>query len=140
MSAYTEPSSNADTDAGFSARSILSEAFASPAPRQAPPPQPRPQPQPQPQPNSQPQSQPKSQPQQRTVDVSKHSSHVSKFSISGVSRIRPGFLNDLLQPVFAAQTIKQTVDETREAAGKLHALGIAKAVAVEVDQADNGLH
>ncbi|KAJ1944182.1 hypothetical protein GGF37_002316 [Kickxella alabastrina] len=136
MSAYTEPSTNADTDAGFSARSILSEAFASPAPRQAPPPQP----QPQPQLKSQPQSQPKLQPQQRTVDVSKHSSHVSKFSISGVSRIRPGFLNDLLQPVFAAQTIKQTVDETREAAGKLHALGIAKAVAVEVDQADNGLH
>ncbi|KAJ2359358.1 hypothetical protein IWW50_000413 [Coemansia erecta] len=71
----------------------------------------------------------------RVIDIGTHGTSVNRVSISGVSRIRAGFLNTLLEPVFAAQTVAQAVAESREAAGKLRALGIAKDVAIELDQA-----
>ncbi|KAI9480120.1 hypothetical protein LPJ78_003284 [Coemansia sp. RSA 989] len=74
---------------------------------------------------------------QRTVDIGKHSIGINRFSISGVSRIRRGFLSTLLEPVFAAQTVAQVAMESREAAGKLKALGIAKDVQVLLDRPEN---
>ncbi|KAJ2308840.1 hypothetical protein IWW55_000184, partial [Coemansia sp. RSA 2706] len=72
------------------------------------------------------------------VDISKHSISINRFSISGVSRIRHGFLSTLLEPMFAAQTVERAVAESREAAGKLQALGIVKGVHIELDQPQNG--
>ncbi|KAJ1825730.1 hypothetical protein LPJ56_002535 [Coemansia sp. RSA 2599] len=114
-----------DLDSGFSTRGIFSEAMgvapSPPAQSRQPPRRP---------------AQQQQQQQQRTVtvDISKHGAHINRFSISGISRIRRGFLSDLLEPVFQSQTIKEAVDETREAAGKLRALGMAKAVLVEMDR------
>ncbi|KAJ2851027.1 hypothetical protein IWW36_001454 [Coemansia brasiliensis] len=74
---------------------------------------------------------------QRTVDIGKHNTGINRFSISGVSRIRRGFLGTLLEPVFAAQTVAQVAIESREAAGKLKALGIAKDVQVLLDRPED---
>ncbi|KAJ2801676.1 hypothetical protein H4S07_004871 [Coemansia furcata] len=77
-------------------------------------------------------------PQAPVVDIGGQAARVGKFSISGVSRIRAGFLNDLLQRTFAATTVKQVADEAREAAGRLQALGVAKQAVVEVDAGSDG--
>ncbi|KAJ2441375.1 hypothetical protein GGF42_007316 [Coemansia sp. RSA 2424] len=77
-------------------------------------------------------------PRDQVIDIGVQPAQVGKFSIAGVSRIRPGFLADLLKPTFAATTVKQLADETREAGGKLKALGIAKQVLVEVDEGEQG--
>ncbi|KAJ1816567.1 hypothetical protein LPJ60_005255 [Coemansia sp. RSA 2675] len=77
-------------------------------------------------------------PQSPVIDIGKQPACAGKFSITGVSRIRSGFLDDLLKPTFAATTVKQLADESREAAGKLQVLGIAKHVAVEVDEGSDG--
>ncbi|KAJ2797288.1 hypothetical protein H4R20_005237 [Coemansia guatemalensis] len=69
------------------------------------------------------------------IDISKQKTQVKRFSITGVSRIRSGFLRTLLAPMFEAQTVEQAVAEGREAAGKLQALGIARRVEIEFDSA-----
>ncbi|KAJ2156691.1 hypothetical protein GGF46_005020 [Coemansia sp. RSA 552] len=74
----------------------------------------------------------------RTIDISNHGVIVNGFSISGVSRIRRGFVGGLVEPIFAAKTMGQVVLESREAAGRLQALGIAKEVDVELDRAVDG--
>ncbi|KAJ1643867.1 hypothetical protein J3B02_003535 [Coemansia erecta] len=120
-SSFGAPLDASDLDSGFSTRGIFSEALA------PTPPQP-----------ARIQQHPRNSSQQQkravTIDISKQGAHINRFSISGVSRIRSGFLSDLLEPVFQSRTIKEAVDETREAAGKLRALGIAKAVLVEMDR------
>ncbi|KAJ2720104.1 hypothetical protein GGI07_004816 [Coemansia sp. Benny D115] len=77
------------------------------------------------------------EPVRKQVNVADQPASVSKVSVSGISRIRPGFLNTLVSPVIRAQTVEQAIDEAREAAGKLVALGMAKGVAVIAD-ADDG--
>ncbi|KAJ1962777.1 hypothetical protein GGI12_002442 [Dipsacomyces acuminosporus] len=72
--------------------------------------------------------------QSQTIDVGAQGIAIANFSIKGVSRIRRGFLSELLAPAFEAKTVKEAVDEAREAAGKLKALGIAKNVVVKLDQ------
>ncbi|KAJ2077565.1 hypothetical protein H4R24_005062 [Coemansia sp. RSA 988] len=74
----------------------------------------------------------------RTIDISKQKTQVQGFSIAGVSRIRSGFLRTLLAPMFEARTMEQAVVESREAAGKLQALGIARHVEIEFDNAAEG--
>ncbi|KAJ2101077.1 hypothetical protein GGI16_003546 [Coemansia sp. S142-1] len=75
-------------------------------------------------------------PQPAVIDLGNQPAQAGKFTITGVSRIRPSFLSTLLQPTFSATTVKQLADEAREAAGKLQALGIAKQVSVELDKGD----
>ncbi|KAJ2232976.1 hypothetical protein IWW45_004550 [Coemansia sp. RSA 485] len=137
-SGVNTPLSASDLGSGFSTRGIFSEAMA---PTQPPPAQTQQRTQRPQRPILQQQQQQKQQQQQQqqrtaTIDISKQGAHINRFSISGVSRIRSGFLSDLLQPVFDSKTIKEVVDETREAAGKLRALGIAKAVVVEMDKSN----
>ncbi|KAJ2395463.1 hypothetical protein GGI05_001570 [Coemansia sp. RSA 2603] len=123
MASDTASNPSAAMEEGFSVRSIFSEAMspsnisrtapAEPPRREVPP------------------------AKKKSVDVSRSNTRISRFSISGVSRIRQGFLGSLLQPAFDAKTIKEAVDEAREAAGKLRALGIAKAVVVQMDKSED---
>ncbi|KAI8326150.1 hypothetical protein GQ54DRAFT_139399 [Martensiomyces pterosporus] len=72
--------------------------------------------------------------QSQAIDVGSQSIAISNFSVAGISRIRRGFLSELLATAFSAKTVKEAVDEAREAAGKLKALGMAKNVVVRLDQ------
>ncbi|KAJ2777855.1 hypothetical protein GGI15_004375 [Coemansia interrupta] len=126
MASDTGSNPGASMDDGFSVRSIFSEAMSSSTPNA-----PRP-------PPAAPQRRVVPPPKKTTVDVSRRNTRVSQFSISGVSRIRQGFLSSLLRPTFEARTVKEAVDEAREAAGKLRALGIAKAVVVQMDKSEDG--
>ncbi|KAJ1730184.1 hypothetical protein LPJ61_003156 [Coemansia biformis] len=74
----------------------------------------------------------------QVIDVSQQALCLNQFHISGISRIRRGFLATLLERLFEAKTVEQAVLESREAAGKLQALGIAKHVVVELDRAEEG--
>ncbi|KAJ2892449.1 hypothetical protein GGI21_005607, partial [Coemansia aciculifera] len=78
------------------------------------------------------------QPPVKELDVSKQPARAGRVSVTGVSRIRPSFLDRLLQPTFSAQTVGQVAAEAREAGGRLQALGIAKQVAVELDTLSDG--
>ncbi|KAJ2781236.1 hypothetical protein H4R18_003000 [Coemansia javaensis] len=74
----------------------------------------------------------------RGLDVSGHPAGVSRVTISGVSRIRRGFMDRLLGGVLAARTVEQAVAESWEAAERLQALGMAKNVEVLLDVAGEG--
>ncbi|KAJ2717224.1 hypothetical protein H4R19_000168 [Coemansia spiralis] len=72
------------------------------------------------------------------VDVRNHQIAVNRASVEGDVRYRRGFLERLFLPVFEAQTVAEVVRASREAAGKLEVLEMARSVAVELDQADEG--
>ncbi|KAJ2397217.1 hypothetical protein GGF41_008484, partial [Coemansia sp. RSA 2531] len=46
-------------------------------------------------------------PQPAVIDLGSQPAQAGKFTITGVSRIRPSFLSTLLQPTFSATTVKQ---------------------------------
>ncbi|KAJ2741026.1 hypothetical protein GGI20_005468 [Coemansia sp. BCRC 34301] len=74
----------------------------------------------------------------KPLDIGGQAAQVGRVSVSGVSRIRVGFLADLTAPALAATTVKQIADSAREAGGRLQALGMAKHVTVEVDEGEQG--
>ncbi|KAJ2401673.1 hypothetical protein GGI23_001245 [Coemansia sp. RSA 2559] len=73
------------------------------------------------------------QQQQQTIDPDAMEAKATRVSVSGVSRIRPGVLNALVHRIMLARTVSDVAMEAREAAGRLQALGMAKAAYVVLD-------
>lgn len=71
-----------------------------------------------------------------TIDVRGHNLQLSHVSVSGLTRIRRGFLSDLLGPALQARTLGEATDELREAGGRLQALNMARSVRVQLDSSD----
>ncbi|KAJ1913614.1 hypothetical protein H4219_005140 [Mycoemilia scoparia] len=61
---------------------------------------------------------------------------VHTFKINGLTRIRKGFLDDLLKPVLRADTLGSIITQSQNVAGKLQAFDIAKSVNVTMDSAN----
>ncbi|KAJ2626451.1 hypothetical protein IW137_005936, partial [Coemansia sp. RSA 1287] len=74
------------------------------------------------------------QPSSQSLNIGAQNVRVTQFTAVGLTRARNDFLHTLLDSTFKAQTFQQVLHESREAAGKLQALGIAKQVSVALDK------
>ncbi|KAJ1890957.1 hypothetical protein LPJ81_005836, partial [Coemansia sp. IMI 209127] len=78
------------------------------------------------------------QQQQQTIDPDAIEARATRVSVSGVSRIREGVVNTLAHRILLARTVSDVAMEAREAAGRLQALGMAKAAYVVLDHTGDG--
>ncbi|KAJ2009000.1 hypothetical protein GGI04_000805 [Coemansia thaxteri] len=74
------------------------------------------------------------EPAAQGVAVGALPARVGRVSVSGVSRIRAGFLAAVMAPTLGATTVQQAADAARDACGRLAALGMARQGRVELRQ------
>ncbi|KAJ2675970.1 hypothetical protein GGI25_003807 [Coemansia spiralis] len=72
--------------------------------------------------------------QEEPADIGMLSAKVGGLSVKGLTRLRNGVITKLVYPMLTAKTLREVADESRELAGKLQALGIAKEAHVVLDE------